>query len=527
MSEIWTPGSPPPSESSGGIELPKGFSTSRREEKSPPDADAEASTADDLSAGQKDDGIAAQPESGEPGEQSQQPEIDLLFPPTGAQVTCPSCGTTYTAAVFTIVDLGANPELKGLLLAGQINTAVCNACGAGGPLGVPLMVHEPEHEFLGVVVPGQARLDDMQTQKMIGEMSQTLMAKLPSDQRKGYMFQAQQFFEWDSLVEKLWGFEGVTPEMLRRRREQSELISNLVRLGSDESAMKMVVDRNKALIDSSFFVLLGQVINAVAAEGEAEQHEALISLRSSLLDTTEAGQELKALEERVQEALSKIGPNTTREELLSQLLDYWNEGENGEAIATAVLNAAAGLTDYQFLLGLADRLENSTDPEERSALIAMRERIVEIGEQRSQSQQAAAQQVQAVLQEVLQAPDTDVALKENSEHLNEMFLAVLASNIRQAEQNKATFAAQRLRTIYEKAVAILEEQMPPEMRLLNHLLSAPDEGTMRRLLQDHRSDLSKEFVDALKGLEERFSREGNTALAGRVRSIRGQAALLL
>ena len=527
MSEIWTPGSPAPTESPGGIELPKGFSSSRREEPSQPDADAETSATDEQTPGQGSSDTTAPPESAAPVEQEQQPEIDLLFPPTGAQVTCPSCGSSYTAAVFTIVDLGANPELKGLLLAGQINTAVCNSCGAGGPLSVPLMVHEPEHEFLGVVVPGQARMDDMQTQKMIGEMSQALMAKLPSDQRKGYMFQAQQYFEWDSLIEKLWGFEGVTPEMLRRRREQSELISSLVRLGSDENAMKMVVDRNKGLIDSSFFVLLGQVINAVAAEGQTEQQEALIGLRSALLESTEAGQELKALEERVQEALSKIGPNTTREELLSQLLDFWTEGENGEAVATAVLNAAAAITDYQFLLGLADRLENTADPEERSALIAIRERVVEIGEQRSQSQQAAAQQVQAVLQEVLQASDTDAALKENAEHLNEMFLAVLASNIRQAEQNKAAFAAQRLRTIYEKAVAILEEQMPPEMRLLNRLLSAPDEGTMRRLLQDHRSDLSPDFVEAMRGLEERFSREGNSALASRVRSIRGQASLLL
>ena len=119
------------------------------------------------------------------------------------------------------------------------------------------MVHEPEHEFLGVIVPGQVRMDDMQTQKMIGEMSQALMARLPSDQRKGYMFQAQQFFEWDSLIEKLWGFEGVTPEMLRRRREQSELIGNLVRLGSDESAMKMVADRNKDVDRFQFLCSFG------------------------------------------------------------------------------------------------------------------------------------------------------------------------------------------------------------------------------------------------------------------------------
>ena len=343
MSEIWTPGSPTPSQSSGGIELPKGFSTSRRGEEDQPETDAETSPPTEQPSTSENEATAPQPPGAAPGDPRQQPELNLLFPPTGAQVTCPSCRATYTVAVFTIIDLGANPELKGMLLGGQINTAVCNACGAGGPLSVPLMVHDPEHDFLGVVVPGQARLDDMQTQKVIGEMSQTLMARLPSDQRRGYMLQAQQYFEWDSLTEKLWGFEGVTPEMLRRRREQSELLSSLVRLGTDEGAMQLVVDRQKELVDSSFFVLLGQVINAVAGEGQPEQHEALVNLRSMLLETTEAGQELKALDERVQEALSRIGTQTTREELLAQLVDYWLEGESGEAIATAVLNAAAGL----------------------------------------------------------------------------------------------------------------------------------------------------------------------------------------
>ncbi len=526
MTEIWTPGSPPPSQPSGGIELPKGFSTSRRQEEEVPDSTTEDQLPEQP-ATQEEETPAPAPDGAQAVERPQQPELDLLFPPAGVQVNCPGCGVAYTAAVFTIVDFGANPELKPMVLGGQINTAVCSACGAGGPLSVPLMVHDPEHEFLGVVIPGQARIDDMQLQKTIGDMSQALMGRLPSEQRRGYMLQPQQFFEWDSLMEKLWGFEGVTPEMLRRRREQSDLIGSLIRLGSDESAMQLVVERNKGLVDSSFFVLLSQVINALSAEGQSEQLEAILNLRQALMETTEAGKELKALEVRVQDALDKIGPGTTREDLLTLLMDYWLEGESGEAIASAVLSAAAQLTDYQFLLGLADRLERSDDPEERSALIAIRERVVEIGEQRSQSQQAAAQQVQAVLQKVLQAPDTDAALQENADQIDEMFLAVLASNIQQAEQSKATFAVQRLRVIYQKALAIVEERLPPELRLLNRLLAAPDEGALRRLLQEHRADLSQEFVGALKSLEERFSGEGNTALANRVKSIRGQVALLL
>ena len=527
MTEIWTPGSPPPDQPAGGIELPKGFSTPRPSQQEEPETKSETPPAPDQAPPLQPDAAAAAPESEPQDAPPQQPEMNLLFPPAGAQVKCPGCGTSYTAAIFTIVDFGANPELRPLVLGGQINTAVCSGCGAGGPLSVPLMVHDPEHEFLGVVIPGQTRLDDMQLQKTIGDMSQALMGRLPSTQHRGYMFQPQQFFEWDSLNEKLWGFEGITPEMLRRRREQSEMIGSLIRLGSDVSAMQMVVDRNKELVDSSFFALLGQVINAVSTEGQPEQHEALLNLRRSLLESTDAGKELKAMEDRVREALSNIGPGTTREELLSLLLEYWLEGESGEAIATALLNAVAAQTDYQFLLGLADRLEQTEDPEQRSALIALRERVVEIGEQRSQSQQAAAQQVQAVLQEVLQAPDTDAALQEHADQVDEMFLAVLASNIQQAEQKKAAFAVQRLRMIYQKALEIVEERLPPELKLLNRLLSAPDEGTLRRLLQENRSNLSQGFVDALKSLEDRFGREGNTALATRVRSIRGQIALML
>ena len=73
----------------------------------------------------------------------------------------------------------------------------------------------------------------------------------------------------------------------------------------------------------------------------------------------------------------------------------------------------------------------------------------------------------------------------------------------------------------------MEERLPPELKLLNRLLSAPSEGQLRQLLQENRSDLSQEFVDALKTLEQRFRSEGNAPLASRVGSIRGQVALML
>ena len=532
MSEIWTPGSPPsPSSAGGGIELPKGFSSSRRQQNQESKATPESTPLAETPPRSPTDEV--DPATSQPRDGQQDPRTlgregnALLFPPTPVQVTCPSCSTPLTVPVFMIIDLGINPELRSMILSRQVNIAVCSSCGAGGPLSAPLMVHDPQHEFLGIVVPGPTSLDDIQLQKVIGEMSQTLMGRLPSEQRLGYMFQIQQFLDWESFLEKLWGFEGVTPEMLRRRQEQSELISNLIRLGSDENAMQMVLDRHKTLIDTDFFALLGQVISTMTAQDQTEQRQVLLNIRRTLLRTTEAGREVKALEERVQDALGKIKPNTTREEFLDLLLGYWLEGNEGETIATTILTAAVGLADYQFLMGLANRLERTDDLEERAALIALRDRVVEMNEQRSQSQQTAAQQTQAILQEVLQAPDTDAALREHADDINEMFLAVLASNIEQAEKNKAKFAVERLHMVYEKALAIVEERLPADLKLLNQLLSAADEGALRRLLQEKRSLLSQEFVDALKSLEEQFTREGRASLASRIKSIRGQVTLML
>jgi len=108
-----------------------------------------------------------------------------------------------------------------------------------------------------------------------------------------------------------------------------------------------------------------------------------------------------------------------------------------------------------------------------------------------------------------------------------MFLAVLASNIEQAQQNGATFAVKRLRTVYEIAVGILEKKLPPDLRLLNQLVSTKDEGEVRRLLQENRTLLSQEFVEGLRGLEDRFRGEKNDELAARIKSIRVQATMLL
>lgn len=528
MSEIWTPKGPAPKQPTGGIELPKGFARRRTEEERK--QEAPAAPPEETPAAPPPPADA--PARARPRQAGGRPEF--LFPPQGVQVQCPSCGTPFTAAVFSIIDLGANPELREPMLGGQVNAAICQNCGAGGALSAPLMVHDPENEFLGVLVPAQAQLQDMQVQRVIGEMSKALMGRLANEQRRGYMLNPRQFFDWESFLEVFWGFEGVTPEMLRTQREQSELITSLVRLAPDVKAMQIVADRRKNLINRDFFALLGQVISTLTQQGQEAQKaaaDALVEVRTHLLNTTEAGSAVKATEELMRQAMQRLSPTMSRDDFLDLLLEYWDGEEEGESIVVSLITVARGMVDYQFLLTLNQRLEATDDPEERAPLLSLQELIVEFSRQaqqsQSQSQEAMIQQVQEFLQEVLQAGDPDALMRERSDELNEIFLAVLASNIEQAQQKNATFAVKRLRSIYNSAMAILQEQLPPELRLLNQLVSTRDEAEVRRLLQENRSLLSKEWVEGLREMEARFKAENNSELAARIKSVRIQATMLL
>lgn len=498
----------------GGIELPKGFSR-RRDESETPAAPETTPAAPATAAAPAE---PQPPRRGRPGE-------DLLFPPTAAQVQCPNCGARYAVPIFTIIDLGVNPELGPALLGGQINVAMCPQCGAGGPLSAPLMVHDPGHDFLAVYVPPTG-IDDVQRQRLIGDLTQTLMRKLPTEARRGYMLQPKEYLDWNRFVEKLWEFQGVTPEMLRRQRDQATAIQSLARLADDPSALDIALERHKHLIDRQFFALLERLMMLSGSQGDRESVVALQSLRQALLEKTAAGRELKALQDRVEQTVRKIQPGATREDVIEILLAAWRE-PGGEDVAPSVAVSLAPMLDYQFLLAVSERLERTTDATERANLEKLRELVMAVQEQQQATQQSAAAQAQEVLQAVLESTDPAATMRENADLIDENFLGLLAANIQRAEQNNATGAAKRLRKIYDQALEVMQAQMSPELRLVNDLLNAPDQGAQRKLLEENRKLLSRDFLEALRQLEDDFRQRQGSDVADRLKSIRAQAALML
>jgi hypothetical protein len=340
------------------------------------------------------------------------------------------------------------------------------------------------------------------------------------------MLQPKQYMDWGRFIEKLWEFQGVTPEMLRRQRLQTEALQNLVRLADDPQALEIAIERQRDLIDRQFFGLLDRFMIMVSGQGDPTAAQQMLALRNTLLEKTDAGREIKALQDKIRALLESIPPTATREDVLDVLLNAW-QGDDGHDVVTSAAMSLGPILDYQFLLALSNRLDQTTNPDERARLEELRSLVTEMQEQQRQSVQAAAAQVQEVLQAVLEAPDAAEALRQYADAIDETFLALLAGNIDRAEKNNATAAARRLREIYDTALDILQERMPPEMRLINQLVNAADKGGVRKLLEENRGLLTPEFVEALRQLEDDFRARNGAEVADKLKSVRAQVQLMM
>ncbi|MCX7853182.1 MAG: CpXC domain-containing protein [Caldilineales bacterium] len=424
-----------------------------------------------------------------------------MFRPQAVSLRCPRCGFTYQTPVFTIIDVGQTPELKQLVLSGGLNASQCPHCGNINAIVAPLLYHDPAHEFLGVFIPPQLNLNEAQRQKIIGDLSNALMNSIPAEQRRFYMLNPQQFLTMDSLIEKLLGFEGITPEMLAASRKKLDLVQDLVRVRNDTIAFNIVVKENEKFLDREFFGLLTQFMMAAQAEGNREQAMALADVREKLLPLTEYGRRI--LKQR--QAVQNLGERPTRERVLQAIL----QGDMDEAEAIAVV--ARPILDYRFFQELTNRIE-ALPAEERAAQEQKRQHILEVLETLRAADQAALQMAQQVLQELLTAEDLDKAIAEMLPYIDQTVLTLLLANIEEAERRGATAAVKRLTDVWERVTAALKAAIPPEVQLLYALTEADYPDGTRQILRDNKALVTPQFLEfleqSIKALEEEPGEDG-------------------
>lgn len=430
-----------------------------------------------------------------------------------APIKCPVCSARFSAPIESVIDVGRNPRLKGQFLQGNMNIAQCPQCGTQAPMIAPLLYHDPAHELALVLMPAELNLHHNDQQKIIGDLTNTLLNSLPPEERKGYILTPKTFLTMQSLISTVLEAEGITPEMLERQRAKAGLITEFLQ-AEDEEALRGLVREHDTELDYEFFQILTASAQAAQADGQTEMAQALLGLRTLLAELSSKGQAAVA---EVDASLG-LGQTITREELLNRL----QTTQSNEEFETLVA-AGRPLLDYAFFQNLTAQIEAASDAETASQLKALRSKILDTTARQDEQARAKMQQASNLLKTILQAEDPQVAARQHLDEIDDAFFAVLTANIRYAEAEKRNDLVQALQRLGNIVLGLLEERLPPSVRLINQLLNAAyPEGT-GQLLERQREVLTPDFMASLDQLITDLEQAGNLEIANHMRQVKSQA----
>ena len=437
------------------------------------------------------------------------------------QITCPNCGVPYVADIYQVIDAARQPQLKEMLLSGQLNVAVCPNCGAGGRIATPLLYHDPAHDLFMVHVPQEMNLDQVRREELIGRMVQQVVNQTPMEQRRGYMLNPQTMLTMQSFMERVWGTEGVTPEMLARQQKQVDLLRTLATASAD--VQDYLIRERRGEIDETFFAILRAQIEATGQAGDPNQVNSLLNLQAKLMTQTEIGRRL----EKQQIALHALNRDAQKAGGLSPevLVKHIIANEQDETLVNAVALTGRSALTYEFfalLTAEVEKREKARDAAGAKRLGGIRDRLLEMQRELQEATQQVLREAQDTLNAILAAADPAEAVAANMGRIDDAFMHVLEARMSHAEQSGRREETEKLRQIQELILRQIQGETPPEVQLLTQLVSAPTKADRDQMLDAVPGLVSAELVQVVEMLQDQASNAGQSDLAGRLGVIRGE-----
>jgi len=442
------------------------------------------------------------------------------------QIRCSSCGQPFPATVHTYIDAGEDPQLKQQLLTGRLHAVQCPQCGTMNTIAAPMLYHDPTKELLIAHVPMELNLNKDEQERAIGD----LMKHLPKDNFKGYMFSPRRALTMQGLVEQVLEADGVTPEMMEAQRERVRLIQTLLEAADgSEDRVNTLISENDANFDEDFFRTMNVMARRMLQENQPQVAQAVMAMQQYILEKSTYGQQMLQQQEKQQQAIEavahaiqELGENANRASFYELAVEYRDDDEKLQAL----VGLARPAFDYEFFQLMTSSIEQASEAE-RDSLQQLHERLLELTNAIDEQAQVAMQQASGFLQALVNHDDPGALISANMPMINDTFMMVLTTNIKRAEEAGDSATLSRLQTIYNIIVTILQDNMDPELRFINDLLSAPSDDEARSLLADRAGELDGSFLEILEAVEQAMQQQGNGQLAARVRSLQAEAQRIL
>jgi hypothetical protein len=443
------------------------------------------------------------------------------MPPKSTTVRCSSCGQPNQVQVHTLIDVSTQPQLKPMLLSGQLNAVTCAFCGVPNNLMAPVLYHDAAKELLIAYVPMELNLTKDQQERAVGE----LMNELPKNNFKGYMFNPKRALTLQGLIDQIMQADGVTPEMMAEQRARIDLVQQMIELQDDAALDKLITD-NDAQIDMRFFQTVTAMIQRMLQGGRQDLAERALYVQTRMTQLTTYGAQLleqqaeqEAVVQEVAAGLQGLNSSATRLDLIHHLLQY----HDSDAHLQAVVGLVRPALDHEFFEELAAFIAKAPATD-RAALEQMRDKLLDYTQVIDQQAQARAQVAVSLLQAMVNAGDQlDALIEENIDMIDDTFMSVLVANLEEMQRRKNIDAMTRLKAVYERVVEIVQSRMEPELLLVNRLLNAQNDDEVSALLQEAQG-YGESIIDVMAAAEQMLVTQGQNAAAQRLGQLRHEVA---
>jgi CpXC motif protein len=442
-------------------------------------------------------------------------------------IPCVQCRQPIRVTVQALIDAEKNPQAKISLLSGTLNATPCPNCRAPNTVLTPLLYHDAPKELLISYVPMELGLSHDAQEKAIGELLRELTTNLPQGAFKAYMLQPRQALTMQGLVDQVLQADGVTPEMLQAQRDRVKLVETFIQ--ASEESLPELVQQHDARIDSQFFQTMTLALQQFVQQGREALAERTAYIQNRIVELSTFGKQLveqtQAQEEaikQVAEDVNALGDQAQHADFLKLVLRYAEDDNRLQALVGLV----RPVFDYTFFQEMTQYISQAAAAE-RDALEELRERLLELTAQVDQQAQMAMQEAAGLLRAILTSPNPDEMIEANLPMIDSTFMQVLSLNIQDATRRADVNASARLKDIYNRVIAALQAHMPPELRFINELLSAPSDEAARSMMAQRANEFGASLLSAMDVVEEQLAAQGNPVLMERAAMLHREAAQAL
>ncbi len=411
------------------------------------------------------------------------------------QTQCPRCRQPILADVQQLFDNNTDPTAKQKFLSRSTNVARCQACGYEGMMSTPIVYHDPEKELLLTYFPPELGLPINEQEKQIGPLINQVVNGLPAEKRKGYLFQPQSMFTYQTLIDRVLEADGITKEMIEAQQKKVGLIQRLMTTPKEEDRSTIITQEN-TLIDGQFFSILSTLAESAMMQGDEKAAQLLGEIQQQLLKETEVGRNLLAQSQETQAALKTLQEasktSLTREILLDTLM-----GIKSDSSLTTVVSLTRNGLDYQFFQLLSERIDNEKT-EQKQAMIDLRDKLLEITRQIDNELQNRLSEGVKLLNTILSEENTEEAVKKHIPELDDFFSQAVQSEFEAARQKGDLARIEKI----QKVISLIEKMTtpPPELEMIQKLIDAPDEAAKIKILEDNSAMINDELLTAINSI---------------------------